>query len=183
MVLASTWPIRFHTDIQVYICSTALTFLSGCPQLVTSGYYSSLYCSTTLVLLSGTSHLVTSGCPTLGTTLCSTALTLLSGCPPPFTSGLYAGLYCSTTLSLPIRIHTDIQVYICSTALTLLSGCHQLCHIRLISSFHCSTALTLLSGYPTLGTSVYLFYCFDFAIQLAPNFVTADIQVCIVLLP
>src|SRR5277367_1488954 len=46
-----------------------------------------------------------------------------------------------------------------------------------------STALTLLSGYPTLGTSVYLFYCLDFAIRLAPNFVTADIQVCIVLLP
>src|SRR5271154_1769328 len=45
-------------------------------------------------------------------------------------------------MMLPIRIHTDIQVYICSTALTLLSGCQQLCHIRLISSFHCSTTLT-----------------------------------------
>src|SRR5277367_6207138 len=68
-------------------------------------------------------------------------------------------------MMLPIRIHTDIQVYICSTALTLLSGCHQLCHIRLISSFHCSTTLTLpirihtdIQVYSGLAGTVFLTY-------------------------
>src|SRR5271168_507066 len=93
-------PIRIHTEIQVYICSTALTLLSGCHELCHIQLISSFHCSYDLDIADPIVY-------------CSTALTFISGCPQLCHIRLISSFHCSTTLTLPIRIHTDIRFVWC----------------------------------------------------------------------